>query len=274
MHESRNLFRKLDSAKVIGTLERLDRRISERFPGAGLQKVCADLTDIAAHTRERSLSIGRPDYRLRTAIASVVALGALALGALMWGLVAGAEANGNLYDALQGIDSGFNIVVVMIAALVFLATLEERLKRHRALKALHELRSIIHVIDMHQLTKDPWTEANIHQPTPSSPTRDMTPVELVHYLNYCSEMLSLASKVAVLYAESFPDPVVTETVNDLERTAASLAQKVWQKINILTPMIDDAPEQMAELPGRGGAALPASVLPKMEEGLEQPGAPP
>ena len=48
-----------------------------------------------------------------------------------------------------------NIIVLMGAALFFLVTIEDRLKRRRALTALHELRSIVHVIDMHQLTKDP-----------------------------------------------------------------------------------------------------------------------
>lgn len=94
---------------------------------------------------------------------------------------------------------------------------------------------------MHQLTKDPSTETSINQPTPSSPRRSLTPYELVRYLDYCSEMLSLTAKVAVLYAQSFPDPIVTEAVNDIERTSASLSQKIWQKINIMERAIDRAP---------------------------------
>jgi hypothetical protein len=46
-------------------------------------------------------------------------------------------------------------------------------------------------------------------------------------------MLSLTSKVAVLFAQSFPDPTVTEAVSDIERIAAGLSQKIWQKIMIL-----------------------------------------
>ena len=44
----------------------------------------------------------------------------------------------------------------------------------------------------------------------------MSPFELSRYLDYCSEMMSLTSKVAVLFAQSFPDPVVTEAVSDIE----------------------------------------------------------
>jgi hypothetical protein len=110
---------------------------------------------------------------------------------------------------------------------------------------LHELRSIIHVIDMHQLTKDPGADASVSTPTASSPKRTLDNHQLVRYLDYCSEMLSLTAKVAALYAQSFPDPVVTEAVNDLERTAASLSQKIWQKINILERLSRDRAGQDA-----------------------------
>ena len=56
---------------------------------------------------------------------------------------------------------------------------------------------------------------------------------MARYLDYCSEMLSLTSKVAVLFAQGFPEPTVTEAVSDIERIAAGLSQKIWQKINIL-----------------------------------------
>ena len=46
-------------------------------------------------------------------------------------------------------------VVLIGAALFFLVSLETRLKRRNALRDLHAFRSIAHVIDMHQLTKDP-----------------------------------------------------------------------------------------------------------------------
>jgi hypothetical protein len=60
----------------------------------------------------------------------------------------------------------------------------------------------------------------------------MTPFELVRYLDYCSELLSLTTKVSALYAQSFPDPIVTDAVSDLERVASNLSQKIWQKITI------------------------------------------
>lgn len=232
------MYTRIEAARIIETLEALERRVMERFPGAGLARVGVELTDIARKTQQRSEEIARPDWRLRTLVGTVLAMGAFLLGNLALRILADARADNELFGTLQGIDSAFNILVLMGAALFFLITLEERLKRHKALKALHELRSIIHVIDMHQLTKDPGMMVQVTAPTPSSPRRTLSKPELIRYLDYCSELLSLAAKVAVLYAQSFPDPVVTEAVNDLERTATSLSQKIWQKINILYRQVE------------------------------------
>ena len=232
------MYRQLDSDKIVETLETLERRITERFEGSGLSKVCGELTAIARQTQERSSEIARPDTRLRILVGSLLLLGLVLLIQLALGVLSTAKVSNELYGTLEGIDSAFNIIVLMGASLFFLVTLEERLKRKRALDALHELRSIIHVIDMHQLTKDPSTEVSISRMTDSSPKRTLHSYELLRYLDYCTEMLSLASKVAVLYSQCFPDPIVTEAVNDLERTASSLSQKIWQKINIMHRSLD------------------------------------
>ena len=69
--------------------------------------------------------------------------------------------------------------------------------------------------------------------TESSPGRGLTRFELVRYLDYCSEMLSLTSKLAALHVQSLRDPVVLSAVNDIETLAAHLSGKIWQKIMIL-----------------------------------------
>lgn len=231
-------YRKLDPARIVETLQQLHRRVSERFPGAGLAGVCAELTDIAGAARERAEGIARPNWALR-GIVGIVLLAGLALlvtlGSLM---LSGTRASDDLFSTLQGVDSAFNILVLMGASLFFLVSLEDRRKRKLATGALYELRSIVHVIDMHQLTKDPSTEIGATPPTASSPDRVLTPEQMLRYLDYCSEMLSLASKVAALYAQSYPDPVVTEGVSDIERTATGLSQKIWQKINIIQRNVD------------------------------------
>ncbi len=232
------MYRTLDATRIIETLQQLQRRVSERFPGAGLAGVCAELTEIAKETHDRAKAIRRPDWVLRGIVGAVLASGLALLVTLGGIMLSSTRASDDLFGTLQGIDSAFNILVLMGASLFFLVSLEDRRKRKRSLQALHELRSIVHVIDMHQLTKDPSTEIGVTPPTASSPDRVLTPEHMLRYLDYCSEMLSLASKVAALYAQSYPDPVVTESVSDIERTATGLSQKIWQKINIIQRNVD------------------------------------
>jgi len=123
-----------------------------------------------------------------------------------------------------------------VAAIFFLATLETRLKRREALARLHELRSIVHVIDMHQLTKDPSVTVGAGRATASSPERRMSPFELSRYLDYCSEMLSLTAKLAALYAQGSKDPVVIDAASDIGQITTNLASKIWQKITLVQQM--------------------------------------
>ena len=77
-------------------------------------------------------------------------------------------------SVIQVLESAINDVVLLGAGLFFLMTLETRIKRRRALKAIHELRSLAHIIDMHQLTKDPERLIHPDRDTASSPKRRKT----------------------------------------------------------------------------------------------------
>jgi len=134
---------------------------------------------------------------------------------------------------VQAVEAGINDLVFVGVAIYFLATLEARIKRQRALKAIHELRALAHIVDMHQLTKDPHVILSPGPATRSSPKRTMTDFELSRYLDYCSEMLSLIGKVAALYVQRFDDPVALSAVNEMEDLTTGLSRKIWQKIMIL-----------------------------------------
>ena len=70
------------------------------------------------------------------------------------------------------------------------------------------------------------------RPTPSSPVRDLGGYELKRYFDYCSEMLSVLSKLAALLVEDFDDPVTLSAVNEVENLTSGLARKIWQKIMV------------------------------------------
>lgn len=137
------------------------------------------------------------------------------------------------FNALQGIDAAVNTIALAGAASWFLLNLETIWRRRAVLRDLHELRSIAHVVDMHQLTKDPTTIGKGYVSTASSQVHNMTEFELVRYLDYCSEMLSLTGKLAALYMQNVRDPVIIEAVNEIEDLTTSLSRKIWQKIMIV-----------------------------------------
>ena len=90
-----------------------------------------------------------------------------------------------------------------------------------------------HIVDMHQLTKDPERLLHPGDDTESSPARTFDAPQLARYLDYCSEMLALIGKVAALYVQGFPDPVALSAVDDIEDLTGSLSRKIWQKIVLL-----------------------------------------
>ena len=226
------LYRSLDPTKLADTIERLADRVEERFPGSGLGRVCRELQEIAGRAAETATWIARPILLLRVAVAVLV-------GLILGGLIGTLAALGGTMEPLtfaelvQALEAGINDVVLVGAAIFFLVTLETRIKRRRALQAIHELRSIAHVIDMHQLTKDPEMVLGGDGGHLSAPRPSLTRFELGRYLDYCSEALSLTGKVAALYIQRFDDPVALQAVNEVEGLTTGLSRKIWQKVMIL-----------------------------------------
>jgi hypothetical protein len=217
---------------VVDTIERLVARIFERFGDCGLYRVCAGLHAIAKVDTRRAVSIGRSYIWLRALVFAAIAAGIAVLGWMLTMIDFTNAAADSVSSAAQGIEAAANLTILVGAAILSLLKLEERLKRRRALSALHELRSIVHVIDMHQLTKDP-SKFIVRANTPSSPPLTLNEFQMTRYLDYCSEMLSLTSKVAVLFGQSLDDQAVAAVVSDIERVSSGLSQKMWQKIMIL-----------------------------------------
>ncbi len=223
---------RLDSTEIIKTVETLANRIGERFPKSGLREVCQRLVVIAQHASERSARIGEPIIWLRTV---TVVLSLLILVSFIGTIVVLAPQARQIgfIDFVQSLEAGINDLVLIGAAVFFLVTLEGRMKRRRALKAIHELRALAHIIDMHQLTKDPERILFGDRRTAASPKHDLSPFELDRYLDYCSEMLALIGKIAALYVQNFEDSQAVEAVNDIEQLTSGLSRKIWQKIVIL-----------------------------------------
>jgi len=247
-------YRRLDPDRIIDTAVLLERRIAERFPDSGLRAVAAELVALARDTRDAARKLEAPIWWLRGLVGLGIAVGALAF-IFLGSLLTFDRLDRNGFSALQGIEASINTLVLAGLGLFALARLEERLKRHEVLTGLHGIRSLIHVIDMHQLTKDPIAFSAAFRPTASSPKRLMGRADLERYLDYCSEMLSLTGKVAALYAQSVNDTEVVEAVNDIENLATNLARKIWQKIMMIGPEPGAGPRPAVS--GPKDAASPA-----------------
>jgi len=230
-------YRNLDTEKIVESAERLSLRVEERFQGRGICQVAGEVKRVALEAKKRSEWIATPHWGLRTGI--LVLLVFLGVGVIVAasGIVGWVEVGKvDIASLLEAINNGINDILLLGAGVFFLFTFESRIKRRRALEALHELRSLAHVIDMHQLTKDPERLLTRGFPTAASPSEKMTGFELSRYLDYCSEMLSLLGKIAALYVQNFDDTVALSAVNEIEDLTTGLSRKIWQKIMILHSM--------------------------------------
>jgi hypothetical protein len=238
-------FRSLDPQKILITTERLERRIVERFPERGLAQVAAEVVALARKVEHEVRELAPPIWGLRLLVGLVVLAGA-AMFVWVGSIIPLNQVGRNAFESVEGVEAAINTTLLAILGLVALARLEARVKRQRVARGLHELRSIIHVIDMHQLTKDPVTLSPDFQPTETSPARGMTAGEMSRYLDYCSELLAITGKLAALYAQAVPDEGVASAVNDIEVLGASLARKIWQKITLIDLAIPRSKGRMAE----------------------------
>jgi hypothetical protein len=245
-------YRALDSGQIERTIGQLARRVESRFDGSCLALVVRELEAIARRTSETVAWINHPLVWLRVLIGLLVLLLVVALGASITSLQVRVGPP-TLPELAQGIEAGINDVVYAAVAVFFLVTIETRVKRRRALRAIHELRAIAHVIDMHQLTKDPeWVLARGPE-TGVLAARTMSLFELSRYLDYCSEALSLTGKVAALYVQRFEDSVALQAVNEVEELTTGLSRKIWQKLTVLYTIPPGEPPAAAASPRAPGA---------------------
>jgi len=229
---SGDLAPRLDSGYVEETVRRLEARIRARFPERRLGDAAHSLMTAVPqiHQGFEASKSRRRHLRWATRAASAVVV-LVALVALRDPVLHGTASSA---DWLPIIESTVNDLVFGSIAVFFLWALPERLERRTLLDLLHRLRSLAHVVDMHQLDKDPEQARPDYHPTSVSPTRRiMDAEELHHYLDYCSELVSLIAKTAALCAERTSDPVVLGTVSEIETVTAHMSSKIWQKISLL-----------------------------------------
>lgn len=218
----------LEPDQIIETLTLLGTRIQSRFPNAGLNDSQRRLLSIARRAMRRAEAIAQPLIALRIGIGVLVLILLTAPVLATLSLETPRETL-NLYAAFELVDHVARNVALIAVGVFFLLTLESRIKRTRVLKATRELRNIAHIIDMHQLSKDPDHALRERQPA----GRAQSVYEMSRYLEYCNELLALTGKIAAVYVQKFDDEGSLQAVNEIESLTAGMSQKIWQKILIL-----------------------------------------
>jgi hypothetical protein len=217
---------------LVTTAATLQRRIQERFPGSGLGRVANELQLVTTEAAAKARSIATPNWVLRGLVLAGLSVVLVVLGLLAAQLKITGGSQG-WSEFLQGLEALVNDVFFAGVAVYFIFGLETRIKRKRILTALHTLRSLAHIVDMHQLTKDPEGILQQGPSTPSSPERELSQFQLNRYLDYASEMLAIMGKIAALYVQDFDDPVALNAASDVQDLTINLSRAIWQKLVVL-----------------------------------------
>lgn len=130
----------------------------------------------------------------------------------------------SILDVVEPLDAAVNLGILLLTFgfLIYRILVERR--RSRLLAMVHRIRSLVHLLDMIQLTKN--LEPSEEAPLPLD--------DRIRYLDFCSQTASLAGKCAALLIANHPDPAVVSAVTEVEMVCAGIAQKIWAKIAVLT----------------------------------------
>jgi hypothetical protein len=241
-------FHLLDASKITETAELLFKRIKERFPDSGLSTVVIQIIQESKLAEIEAKKLAKPNYWIRLLLLLIFGLFIATVfgffGDIFVEIKKSKIETTTIQDILQIIESGINNFVFIAVAVWSLISLEDKWKRAKAIRSLHSLRSLAHIVDMHQLTKDPEVViTSNYQTTASSPPRRMSPFQLTRYLDYCAEALALISKIAALHIQYFEDTETLAAVSDVENLTDGLSRKIWQKISILDRFLMEEEQQ-------------------------------
>ena len=214
-------YAELRSQEIIQTSDGVLEAIAERFPGSGLSGIACEIHERAGQMDAGIAAIMRPRKTIRVLSAMLTALLvllALVLLSLFFRMILyNLHAEFRMEEFLQAIDAVISAIVLLGGGLFFVVSAERRQRRKDSLRQLHTLRALAHVIDMHQLKKDPLISRRPAERVPE-------------YLDYCSDLLNIIGKMAAYYEAHIDDSEVREATADVEALTTSLSRKIWQKI--------------------------------------------
>ncbi len=224
-------YHKLSFDKIKLTLNTLSNRISARFPESSLLTLSKELTTTLDKIKNTIEILKKPDIKARIFFYCfcLILVVFFAFGIIK---LCDSIKNENEVNAyIQSMEAMMNTFLLIGGAIYFMYKYEERKKEKIILRKIKDLRIYIHVIDMHQMSKDPLSISSLS--TQYSNKEMLTDYEMNRYLNYCCELLAITSKMAVLFANENTTERVSEAVHEIEMLSATLNRKIWQKIALI-----------------------------------------
>lgn len=207
---------------VIRTIRRMDSQIDTYFPDRNLANLSSSIIEFAIRHESDLERIDRPNIPIKLAIGLAISLMSGLVIYWLYELFIQNDGSGIIFQP-QDLDAFINILIFGSAITWFLLNWQAKSKRRFIIGRINELRSFGHVIDMHQLTKDPFFDDEM----------EMSDDDLIRYLDYCGDLLSCCSKLAATYLEHTDDELVVQYVNEFEALTGQFNRKIWQKITIL-----------------------------------------
>ena len=226
-------YRRITPDLIAKAQQQLLERIKKRFPEAGLVQVAEELEGVIGQATNRAEAIRRPNLPLRIGVGVFILVATVVLVMVASAL----NVRTNLTEVVvlvEFAEAAAGTLLIIGAAVMSLLSLETRWKRRRALAAIHELRVLAHIVDMHQISKQP--EGIMLGDNPDEAQTTKTFFDLNRYLNYCLELLAVISKVAALYIQDVPDTVAVSAVDSVESLCGGLSNKIWQKLQAVDQM--------------------------------------
>ncbi|WP_018342326.1 hypothetical protein [Cytophaga aurantiaca] len=223
------MYKQLNIDKIIEIIHTLSLRIEDRFPQADLLNVSNELNELAIKSKASNAKLAKPYILIRIALVLLIVIASASIVYTLF-MLRFDDSLLTVQNFITVSEAFLNETITIGFAFYFLYKFEDFIKQKKILTALQELRTIAHIIDLHQLTKDPTHI--LAEKTKHSPKREFTKAEVSRYLIYCSEMLSLTSKVAATYAFNNKDEMILNTIHDIEVLCSTLSSKIWQKIEL------------------------------------------
>lgn len=223
---------RIQHEKIVASLAQLAQRIEERFPNSGLLQLTQEIQSEVKGIPDSFVVISQSPRAFGFFKFLVIAL---VIGAIA-GMVSQIEMTQDFWTAgvfSQVLASLVQLAVYVGILILFVFTFEKKVKTKKALACMNAYREFAHLIDLHQLAKDPTTFLKNYQPSSASRKNDLGKFLMSRYLAYCNELLSFLGKATALYVHQFPFEPLMSAADQIEDLTTGLSIRIWQKNSVL-----------------------------------------